>query len=336
MKWKSVEIKVSDTVVSGVAPEIISASRSTDIPAFYSDWFFNRLDAGYSKWINPFNRRAQYISFERTRAIIFWSKNPQPILPYLNVLEGRGIGYYFQFTVNDYELEGLEPSVPQLASRIDTFKRISDLIGPDRVVWRFDPLILANSLTVESLLEKVKSVGEALNGYTSKLVFSFADVMNYKKVQNNLKRQGFVHRDFTLPDIEALASGISSLCSDWKISAFTCGEKVDLSEFGIHHNKCVDDKLILKITNNHPDILKLFGQSGAEQLSLLDVNRKSKPKKIKDTGQRAECGCIISKDVGQYNTCPHRCVYCYANTSENVVANNIRAFISDGESIIPE
>lgn len=334
MKWRKVQLEAQEALVDAIAPEIISASRSTDIPAFYSEWFFNRLEAGYSKWINPFNRRAQFISFENTRAIIFWSKNPKPLLPYLHILDEKRIGYYLQFTVNDYGEEGLEPSVPSLASRIETFKTLSDRIGPERVIWRFDPLILTESISPTKLLSKIKNVGDLLSGYTSKLVFSFADVCNYKKVQNNLKRQNISHRDFTQSEIELLSSEISNFCSGWGIPAFTCGEKVDLSKFGIHHNKCIDDKLILKITNNHPDILRLFGLDSPEQLSLLEP--KPSLKSLKDKGQREECGCVISKDVGQYNTCPHRCVYCYANTSDNVVTKNIKAFSPDGESIIPE
>lgn len=206
------------------------------------------------------------------------------------------------------------------------------MIGPERVIWRFDPLILTDSINTEKLLGKISNVRNLLKDYTSKLIFSFADVCDYKKVQNNLNRQNVNHRDFTLSDIQLLSSEISKLCEGWGIPAYTCGENIDLSEYGINHNKCIDDKLILKITKNHPDILKLFGLDSPEQLSLLAP--KPKQKNLKDTGQRNECGCVISKDVGQYNTCPHRCVYCYANTSDNVVAKNLKAFTPDGESII--
>lgn len=181
MKWRKVQLEAQGALVDAIAPEIISASRSTDIPAFYAEWFFNRLEAGYSKWINPFNRRAQYISFENARAVIFWSKNPKPLLPYLHILDEKHIGYYIQFTMNDYEEEELEPGVPPLASRIETFKALSDRIGPDRVIWRFDPLILTESINPTKLLSKINKVGNLLSGYTSKLVFSFADVCNYKK-----------------------------------------------------------------------------------------------------------------------------------------------------------
>jgi len=331
MKWKNVKITASNTIVDAIAPEIISASRSTDIPAFYSEWFFNRLDAGYTKWTNPFNQKAQFISFEKTKAVIFWSKNPKPILQHIHILDKKEIAYYIQFTVNDYEEEGLEPSVPSLSSRIETFKSISEKIGTERVIWRFDPLILTDSINPEKLIRKISRIGNLLAGHTSKLVFSFADVCNYKKVQNNLTRQNIQYKDFTSDDIEFLSFEISKLCSDWNIPAYTCGESFDLAKHGIHHNKCIDDKLILKITNNHPDITKLLKPDSPTQLSL--ITQKQSLNSLKDKGQRDECGCIISKDIGQYNTCPHRCVYCYANTSDKVVANNFKLHSPEKESI---
>ena len=112
---------------SEVEPDIISASRSTDIPAFYADWFFHRLETGYSVWNNPFNGKKSYISYRNTRFIVFWSKNPKPLLPYLPILKERGIGCYIQFTLNDYEEDGLETGVPPLTERIETFRTLSDI-----------------------------------------------------------------------------------------------------------------------------------------------------------------------------------------------------------------
>jgi hypothetical protein len=121
--WQHSQVSTPAGPVDAVAPEVISASRSTDIPAFYADWLMNRLRAGYAKWTNPFNQQAQYVSFERTRVFVFWSKNPVPLLRYLDEIEARQIGgrptaYYFQFTVNDYEPEKLEPNLPPLDARI--------------------------------------------------------------------------------------------------------------------------------------------------------------------------------------------------------------------------
>ena len=124
--------------VQAVAPVIISASRSTDIPAFYAKWFFNRLAKGYCIWYNPFNKKPTYVSFSRCKVIVFWTKNPEPIIPFLPELDKRGIHYYFQVTLNDYEQEGFEPCVPKLAHRVEVFKRLSALIGKEKVIWRFE------------------------------------------------------------------------------------------------------------------------------------------------------------------------------------------------------
>src|SRR6056297_2488311 len=138
--WDKTTINTKSGKKEGVAPVIISASRSTDIPAFYAEWFMKRLDEGYCKWVNPFNKRPQYVSFEKARAIVFWIKKARPMFKYLKNLDSKNINYYFTFTVNDYEAEGLEPKVPSLESRIETFKKLFKNIGKKRVIWRFDPL----------------------------------------------------------------------------------------------------------------------------------------------------------------------------------------------------
>ena len=145
MAHKKIVIRNEQSVdVEAIAPVIVSASRATDIPAFYADWFFNRLDKGYLAWRNPFNGKDSYVSFANTRFVVFWSKNPKPLIPYLPILKDKGIGFYIQFTLNDYDAEQLEPGVSRLAERIDTFKRIVDEYGLGSVVWRFDPLILTD------------------------------------------------------------------------------------------------------------------------------------------------------------------------------------------------
>ena len=139
-----VEIKRENgELVQAQAPVIISASRSTDIPAFYADWFFHRLKKGYSAWTNPFNGVRSFISYEETRFIVFWSKNPRPLIPHLSYLKERNIGCYIQYTLNDYVQEGLEKSVPNVDASIETFKELVNLLGKGHVVWRFDPLILS-------------------------------------------------------------------------------------------------------------------------------------------------------------------------------------------------
>ena len=141
--------------VAATAPVIISASRSTDIPAFYAKWFFYRLAKGYCVWYNPFNQQPMYISFKNCKVVVFWTKNPEPIIPYLSELDKRGIHYYFQVTLNDYMQEGFEPNVPPVAKRIETFKKLSQMIGKEKVIWRFDPLIVTPQLTPRMLLTRI-------------------------------------------------------------------------------------------------------------------------------------------------------------------------------------
>ena len=346
MKWRTVQINTPGGTVSAVAPEIIAVSRATDIPAFYAPWFVSRLRAGYARWINPFNGRPQFVAFDHTRMVVFWSKNPQPLLPLLPQVEARGLAWYLQFTLNDYEEEGWEPGLPRLARRIDTFRRFADIAGPERVVWRFDPLMLAGGLArdplgCEALLERMERVGRALAGCTSKLVFSFADIADYRKVRENLRRAGLGWRDFTREETLRVAAGVARIVGDLGIAACTCGEKGDFAALGISHNRCIDPELVLRLTNRHPDILRLFGLAQPRQLGLPLAGPSGDPPAAtteypRDSGQRAQCLCVPCKDVGQYDTCPHGCVYCYANTSPATAARKYRLHDPEGESISPQ
>lgn len=294
------------------APLIISASRATDIPAFYADWFFRRLDKVYVRWRNPFSGQDSYVSFGNTRFIVFWSKNPAPLLPYLPLLKERGIGCYIQFTLNDYEAEGLEPNVPTLTQRTDTFRRLVDALGIGTVVWRFDPLILTDKINIETLLDKIAHIGNVLAGYTEKLVFSFADIESYKKVSRNLRQSGINYREWDEESMHEFASRLSALNRNkWEFRLATCAERIDLSEYGIEHNRCIDPELISRLAPDD-DILQNFL-----------YNAKT------DTGQRKTCGCILSKDVGAYNTCPHGCLYCYANSSSASALSNYKKSIAN-------
>lgn len=318
--------------VEAILPFIISASRSTDIPSFYSRWFMNRLKKGYVTWVNPFNRKEQYVSFEETKIIVFWTKNPKPLLPHLKELDRRGIKYYFQYTLNDYEKENLEPNVPKLENRIETFKKLSEIIGKEKVVWRFDPLILSNSINVNDLLEKIEKIGNQIYEFTEKLVFSFADIESYKKVQSNLSKMNEVYREFSQSEIDEFSKKIIFLNKKWNLSIATCAEKVDLEKFNIEHNRCIDDELIYKIGKDDTKILDWLGLSNPV-LSLFGDDYSNNIK-LKDKGQRKICGCIVSKDIGMYNTCNHLCTYCYANHSENIVKQNLKKHDFNKQSII--
>ena len=324
MNWPKTHVDTPEGRFEAIAPQIISASRSTDMPAFHAEWLFAHLSLGYAKWTNPFNGRVQYISFENVRAIVFWSKNPKPIIPFLRHLEKRNIAYYFQFTLNDYDDERLEPCVPSLDARLRTFKEIADLLGKRRVIWRFDPLILSDNITIDKLVQKVKRVGDTIHRYTEKLVFSFADIERYAKVKNKLVAANVQYREFDRNSVAEIAEQLSKLAKQWGIKISTCGEAVELSQFDISHNKCIDDELLLKISNNDRVLAELFGKANG-QGELFNL-RAEKNKSLKDPGQRKECLCVFSKDIGEYNTCPHMCTYCYANTSQKVVEKKMKEF----------
>jgi DNA repair photolyase len=305
----------SEIPISSRAPVILSASRSTDIPAFYAQWFINRLKAGYCVWYNPFNQQSVHVSFKNARAVVFWSKNPRPMIPYLHELDGRGIHYYFQFTLNDYEKELFEPNVPPVEKRMETFRELSGKIGREKVIWRFDPLVMTDKIGIDELLRKVENIDNQLNEYTEKLVFSFADL--YKKVENNLKRLNINYREFTPQTMHELAAGLQKLNQNWHFSLATCTEEIDLEPYGIEHNRCIDGEWMERI----------FAED-REFTHYLSRN------KLKDRGQRKSCGCMISKDIGMYNTCPHFCVYCYANTSQETVLKNRKLHAENRESIV--
>ncbi len=328
--WQKEKIKLTDgKKVDGICPVIISTSRATDIPAFFSTWFRNRLDAGYLRWTNPFNaKQVQYVSFRKTRVIVFWSKNPKPLIRYLPEIDAKGLNYYFHFTLNDYEIDGLEPNVPPLKQRVETFKTLAELIGKERVIWRFDPLILTDSITIDVLIDRIARVADMLLGYTKKLVISFADINNYKKVQNNLARRKVRYRDFTPDLMTELAQRLSVLNREWGLEIATCAEEIDLDRYGISHNRCIDDHLMVDLFNDDTALMNFLGYEP-------DLFGKPFRPDLKDKGQRKQCGCIVSKDIGTYNTCCHLCTYCYANASWNSVKNRMSKHNPDSESLIP-
>jgi hypothetical protein len=335
--WKRTTIQTDDgTRVEAVAPVIISASRATDIPAFYADWLLARLRRGYIRWENPFNRAApQYVALSEARLIVFWSKNPLPLLPHLDELDRRGLNYYFQFTVNDYETEGLEPGVPPLDKRLETFRQLARRLGPERVIWRFDPLVLTATLTPEALMEKVRRVGDALHAHTRKLVISFAD-MDYPKVCQNLARAGIRPIVFTEPSMRDLAERLAAMNRErWGLEIASCAEKVDLSPYGISHNRCIDDELIVRCFRADTRLMDFLGMRPEPgDLFATDDPAAKKGPSLKDKGQRAACGCIVSKDIGQYNTCPHLCVYCYANHTAELVKKNYTRHTTESDAIV--
>lgn len=277
---------------------IISASRRTDIPSFYHRWFMNRIRDGFLLTRNPYNanqiRRISLLP-EDVEAIVFWTRDPEKLLKHLPELSAYN--YYFQYTITGYP-KGLEKHLPSTYKSIETFIRLSDLIGAERVIWRYDPILISDMSSIEEHKRKFSKIASLLSGKTKKVVISFADL--YQKTEKNLNAiSGLKYHDIlnNKDELLDLCSYMVNVCKTHKLEIETCAEELDLLDLGIGHGKCIDDNLLNKVFN-------------------LDLSLK------KDSGQRAECGCVKSVDIGQYNTCLHGCSYCYATYSEATVKKN--------------
>lgn len=273
---------------------IISASRRTDIPTYYSEWFMNRVREGFVLVRNPMNfhliSRIK-LSPDVIDGIVFWTKNPIPLLDKLNQLEDYT--FYFQFTITSYGKD-IEPNIPSKNDVIiPAFQHLSEQIGSDRVVWRYDPIMLNSKYTFDYHLHAFEKLAQKLHNYTKKCTISFIDF--YQNTLNNVKELKLA--DFPDTKILELSKHLASIAHSYGLLIDTCAEKINLQQFGIDHARCIDDRLFEK----------LLGCS-------LHVS--------KDKNQRLECGCVASIDIGMYNTCKNGCRYCYANYSDNAVLSN--------------
>jgi len=273
---------------------IISASRRTDIPTYYSDWFTNRIKEGFVLVRNPISiHQISKISLspDVVDGIVFWTKNPIPMLDKLNLL--KDYSFYFQFTITPYGKD-VEPNIPSKPDVIiPAFQKLSDLIGAEKVVWRYDPIMLNTKYTMEYHVQAFEEIASQLSQYTKKCTISFVDF--YRNTINNVKELSPV--EFPENKIIELSKMLADIAHSYNLKMDTCAEKIELQQFGIEHARCIDDRLFEKILG-----------------CPLQVD--------KDKNQRLECGCISSIDIGMYNTCKNGCRYCYANFSDTAVKNN--------------
>jgi hypothetical protein len=267
---------------------IISASRRTDIPAFYGEWMMNRLRAGEVLVRNPGNRRMVRrvpLSPGGVDCIVFWTKDPGPFLPCLPEVDRMGYPYYFLFTLTPYG-EDIETGVGRKSAILESFKRLSGTIGPDRVVWRYDPILFAPGYSVDDHEASFDRLAGNLHGHTHRCVISF--VRMYRKIRGSMAAAGVTAADGAT--IHRIARSFGQAARSRSIELLTCGTAEDLSAYDIGHSACIDGKLIRRLT-------------GREVTSR------------KDASQRPECGCVESRDIGSYDTCPHGCLYCYASSN---------------------
>lgn len=279
---------------------IISASRRTDIPSYYSDWFFNRIKEKYVCVRNPINIRQVSkinLSAEFVDCIVFWSKNPEHMIDKLYLI--KNYKYYFQFTLTSYGAD-IEKNIPSKREKIFyTFKKLSDKIGSKKVIWRYDPIMITDKYDLDYHKKYFEKIAKTLSGYTERCIISFMDI--YSKVKRNMKEVKFYDINKDTNSIIELSKHISEVGKASDIKIETCAEEIELKDFGIGHAKCIDDKLISEIIG-------------------YDINAK------KDKNQRLPCGCVESFDIGAYNTCLSGCVYCYANYSESKIKEMVKNY----------
>jgi hypothetical protein len=269
---------------------IISASRRTDIPAFFGEWFYNRLKEKQVLVRNPRNpAMVTEISLDPgcVECIVFWTKNPENFFQYIPEIDRLGYRYYFQFTLTPYDAR-IERNIDK--SRItEIFIELSNMIGREKVIWRYDPILANDVFTSDFHRRQFESLCEKLSPYTEKCVISFID--SYSFLKNKFAKHNITI--LSTEEMERMAKLLSSIARNHNMPLFTCCEKIDLEKFGILHNRCIDAELIKRLFN-------------------ITV------KASRDPSQRNGCGYCISRDIGAYNTCLHDCLYCYASRPQAV------------------
>ncbi len=284
---------------------IISASRRTDIPAFYSSWFMNRIRDRFVLIRNPFNpTHIDRVTLDPANvdAIVFWTRNGEPLIPHLAELDRIGYPYYFQYTLVHYP-SLFERSSLSVSEKAEKIRKLSQRVGRDKVIWRYDPIVLSNLTDLAYHQCHFQEIAEALRGYASRCVISFLDI--YRKTRKAIDRLGKekgvrvvdIHQDEA--KARKIATFLAEIGRSCDLEIVTCAEPFDFRDIGIQPGKCIDDDLLNR----------LFG------LKL------STPK---DRGQRKLCRCVESKDIGAYDTCPYGCIYCYANSSLKSAQRNFQ------------
>lgn len=273
---------------------ILSASRRTDIPTYYNEWLFNRIKEGFVYVRNPMNiHQISKISLspDVVDGIVFWTKNPVPMLDKLYNLQDYA--YYFQFTVNSYGKD-IEANIPSKNDIIvPAFRELSRIIGAEKVIWRYDPIMLTSKYTIDYHVNYFNELAKRLSGYTHKCVISFVDF--YRNTQKHLKDLDIL--PLGEKEMYELAERLVEIARENNLIVESCAEKINLDQFGIRHGHCIDCDLFEQILNCKMDLSK-------------------------DKNQRPECGCMESIDIGAYNTCKNGCKYCYANFSQTTVNKN--------------
>jgi hypothetical protein len=288
---------------------IISASRRTDIPAFYMPWFMNRIREGYCSVPNPYNpSQIATVSLqpEDVDVIVFWTRNPSPLLPHLKDLDRDGYHYYFLCTIMDNP-SFLDPLSPSSGKSTQAFRALADLIGPKKVIWRYDPIVFSRETTPDFHRKKYEKIANQLGGYTTRCIISALSL--YRKTSLRLKAAAVEMSPCEGEEFNKLMVFMAQSAGHCGMDIFSCAQEGDLAAYGIRHGKCIDDRYIKET----------FG---------FEVTSG------KDPSQRRDCGCIVSKDIGMYDSCLFGCIYCYATTSHEKARENQRRHDPKASSVL--
>lgn len=270
---------------------ILNVSGRTDIIAFYSKWFLNRLKEGYVDVRNPFNPNlVSRINFEDVDLILFCTKNPIPIIDKLDNIK---IPYIFHITITPYKND-IEPNLPSKSDIIKAVKKISTTIGIENVYVRYDPIFISKKYNLEYHIKAFTMLCSLLKGYVNTIIVSFID--NYQNVRKNLPY--LKYRSFTEEDYKLIGENFSKIAKNNNMVVQTCFEERNLTEYGFTKGECMSKELAFKLTG------KTYKKWQARKGNA--------------------CNCVELVDIGMYNSCNHLCKYCYANYDESKVKVNIK------------
>ncbi len=276
---------------------IISASRRTDIPAFYMDWFMNRLDAGSATYPNPFSKQMHTVSLhaDDVHSIVFWTKNPAPLNARVDSLHERGYRFVAHVTITSAPRE-LEPHVPHWKAVAEAFRALAAQTSPRHVMWRFDPIVITDTISPADTVARFEQIASALDGATTRCMLSFATF--YGKVTRRIKQAAITTIDPSHDEKLALLDQLADIANAHNITLYACCQDALLNE-RVHKAHCVDGDLLAELFPDRPHVTT------------------ARP-------SREGCGCAASRDIGMYDTCPYGCVYCYANTSHARAVEQLR------------
>ena len=272
---------------------ILNTGLRTDIPGFFSEWFYNRIDEGFVYVRNPYAKNQIYsyrLDPELIDCIIFCTKNPKPMFENLEKIDK--FNQYWHITITPYEKE-IEPNVPPMDDVLESFKYLSKKLGKENVTLRYDPIFINEKYTLEKHIESFEYIINSLSGYTTEAIISFIDL--YEKTKRNFPKTKEVNKDERL----MIGKEFAKIGKENNILIKTCVEGTELDKFGIDSSGCMTKEVIERAINKNLNIPKQKARNG-------------------------ECYCLLNNDIGEYNTCNHGCLYCYANSNKRLVKRNLK------------